>query len=108
MEGIIKIFALKDENIDKNCKLDIYLSCCIDVVSAEHYNADSLIHYGHSCLNKTEKLPVLFIFEKYNLYIDLLKNELNKIIDKISINEYQEKKILIIYDVSYYHLHGKL
>jgi diphthamide biosynthesis protein 2 len=85
----------------------LFSSCCVDIVASEHYNADSLIHYGHSCLSLIEKLPVLYVFEKYDLDFDLLKNEINEIARKIDNKELDEKKVLIIYDVSYHHLFGK-
>ena len=82
-------------------------SCCVDIVASEHYNADSLIHYGHSCLSQIEKLPVLYVFEKYNLDLEKLKREIDVISNKIDCNEFTEKKILVVYDVAYYHLYGK-
>ena len=65
-----------------------------------------MIHYGHSCLSLIEKLPVLYVFEKFELDLDLLKTELGEISLKIDNNELGEKYILVIYDVSYHHLFG--
>lgn len=28
-----------------------YGSCCVDEVGASHINADSVIHFGHTCLS---------------------------------------------------------
>ncbi|XP_076463065.1 2-(3-amino-3-carboxypropyl)histidine synthase subunit 2-like [Babylonia areolata] len=39
-----------------------YGSCCVDEVAAEHYRADSLIHFGPTCLSPTQRLPVLHVF----------------------------------------------
>ncbi|KAL8618621.1 hypothetical protein ACOMHN_015731 [Nucella lapillus] len=39
-----------------------YGSCCVDEVAGEHYGADSIIHYGPSCLSPTQRLPVLHVF----------------------------------------------
>ncbi|XP_069498494.1 2-(3-amino-3-carboxypropyl)histidine synthase subunit 2 isoform X2 [Ambystoma mexicanum] len=39
-----------------------YGSCCVDEVAAEHVLADSLVHYGRSCLSPSTRLPVLFVF----------------------------------------------
>ncbi|KAK7099928.1 2-(3-amino-3-carboxypropyl)histidine synthase subunit 2-like [Littorina saxatilis] len=38
-----------------------YGSCCVDEVAAEHYQADSIIHYGPTCLSPTQRLPVLYV-----------------------------------------------
>jgi diphthamide biosynthesis protein 2 len=76
-----------------------YLSCCVDVVGAEHYEADSIVHYGHSCLSLVDKLPVYFVFEKLPLNLDLVELELNKILTE------QQKKVIILYDVEYTYLY---
>lgn len=39
-------------------------SCCVDEVGASHINADCVIHYGHTCLSATSKLPAFFVFGK--------------------------------------------
>ncbi|KAF5767925.1 putative diphthamide synthesis DPH1/DPH2 [Helianthus annuus] len=41
-----------------------YGSCCVDEVGALHINADCVIHYGHTCLSPTSKLPAFFVFGK--------------------------------------------
>ncbi|KAK9060958.1 hypothetical protein SSX86_019854 [Deinandra increscens subsp. villosa] len=41
-----------------------YGSCCVDEVGASHINADCVIHYGHTCLSPTSKLPAFFVFGK--------------------------------------------
>ncbi|XP_075229884.1 2-(3-amino-3-carboxypropyl)histidine synthase subunit 2-like isoform X6 [Lycorma delicatula] len=44
-----------------------YGSCCVDEVAAEHINADGIIHFGHTCLSPTVRLPVFYVFPKYSL-----------------------------------------
>ncbi|XP_033636616.1 2-(3-amino-3-carboxypropyl)histidine synthase subunit 2-like isoform X1 [Asterias rubens] len=39
-----------------------YGSCCVDEVAAQHAKADSIIHFGKSCLSPTSRLPVLYVF----------------------------------------------
>lgn len=39
-----------------------YGSCCVDEVAAEHVDADSVVHYGRSCLSPTARLPVIYVF----------------------------------------------
>nr|XP_043615219.1 2-(3-amino-3-carboxypropyl)histidine synthase subunit 2 [Erigeron canadensis] len=44
-----------------------YGSCCVDEVGASHINADCVIHYGHTCLSATSKLPAFFVFGKASI-----------------------------------------
>jgi diphthamide biosynthesis protein 2 len=34
----------------------------VDEVAAQHAKADSIIHFGKSCLSPTSRLPVLYVF----------------------------------------------
>lgn len=74
-----------------------YGSCCVDEVSAEHVQADGIIHFGHACLSPTKRLPVLYIFQSKPL-------DVNKFLEALKTffknrNEY----LLTIFDVSYAH-----
>jgi diphthamide biosynthesis protein 2 len=73
------------------------ISCCADVVAAQHYDADSMVHFGHSCLSPVDKLPVYYVFEKFSLDLDLFKTQLNKL---------EAGKTIVLYDESYHHLYG--
>ena len=75
-----------------------YGSCCVDTVAAEHYDADAIIHYGHSCLSQVEKIPTLLVFDKNPLDLNKIFIEINKI----------SKKLIILYDVSYHYLYEDL
>ena len=35
-----------------------YGECCVDEVAAEHVGADSVIHYGHTCMTPTQVGPL--------------------------------------------------
>jgi len=39
-----------------------YGSCCVDEVAAQHANCDLIVHYGFSCLSRTRRLPVRYVF----------------------------------------------
>ncbi|KAI9439278.1 diphthamide biosynthesis protein [Lactarius indigo] len=41
-----------------------YGSCCVDEVAAQHVDADAVVHYGHACMSKTYRLPVIYVFGK--------------------------------------------
>ena len=80
---------------------NFFSSCCVDEVAAEHINGDSIIHFGHSCLSVMAKLPVLYIFENYELDVKKLTVEFNQHFSK---NEH----VIVFYDVVYYHLYSDL
>ncbi|XP_024381857.1 uncharacterized protein [Physcomitrium patens] len=59
--------ALSERNISHGVKLFVmadttYGSCCVDEVAAAHVDAQCVIHYGHTCLSQTSRLPVFFVF----------------------------------------------
>lgn len=75
------------------------LSCCVDVVAGEHYNADCLVHFGHSCLSLVDKLPVHYVFEKFPLDLKSIGNE----IKALGLTS----KTIILYDCGYSYLYGE-
>ena len=52
------------------CTSELFCSCCVDEVAAQHYNADALVHYGRSCLSQPCKMPVLFVFGRQLIDVD--------------------------------------
>lgn len=73
-----------------------YGECCVDEVAAEHLNADGIIHFGHTCLTPSQKLPVLYVFTVRHIDVEKLKLAIR---DKFDV----EDSLLIIYDVEYHH-----
>lgn len=43
-----------------------YASCCVDVVAAQHINADAIIHFGDSCMSIPPTIPLLYVFQSYD------------------------------------------
>ncbi|CAN8003823.1 unnamed protein product [Ixodes hexagonus] len=74
-----------------------YGSCCVDEVAAEHIKADSIVHFGHSCLSVPSRLPVLFVFG--NSPCDL--SELEQGVK----NTYPDPdtRIVVLFDTQYNH-----
>ena len=72
-----------------------YGNCCVDEVAASHINADAIIHYGHSCLSNTEKVPTLYVFGKSKLNVVDFSLKAHQL--------FTENKVIVLYDVSYYH-----
>jgi diphthamide biosynthesis protein 2 len=49
-----KLFVLADTT---------FASCCPDEITAEHYQADAIVHFGYACLSKTTRLPVHYVHQ---------------------------------------------
>ena len=79
-----------------------YGNCCVDLVAAEHYNADAIVHFGHSCLSHVEKLPVFYVFEKHPLDLERLYKQINSVLDNDP-----GQSLILLYDVSFFYLYGK-
>ncbi|XP_026297533.1 2-(3-amino-3-carboxypropyl)histidine synthase subunit 2 [Apis mellifera] len=74
-----------------------YGSCCVDEIAAQHINADSIIHFGHACLNPTIRLPVFHVLPKQE--IDIIE-----ITNKFRLNFIDQfERILFFYDIAYAH-----
>ncbi|XP_067118340.1 2-(3-amino-3-carboxypropyl)histidine synthase subunit 2 isoform X2 [Centruroides vittatus] len=72
-----------------------YGSCCVDEVAAEHVSADALIHFGHSCLSSTDRLPILYIFCNMPFDIPNAREEFQRLIP--DLNSF----VVLLYDTSY-------
>ena len=71
----------------------------MDAVAAEHNSADSIIHFGRSCLSRTEKLPVLYVFTRLPIDVKHCAIEVSKLVSA-------ESRLLIVYDLLYHHAAG--
>ncbi|KAJ7577918.1 putative diphthamide synthesis protein-domain-containing protein [Mycena floridula] len=47
-----------------------YGSCCADEVTAQHVDADAIVHYGHACMSQNYRLPVIYVFGKRDLDVE--------------------------------------
>ncbi|XP_055931423.1 2-(3-amino-3-carboxypropyl)histidine synthase subunit 2-like [Argiope bruennichi] len=72
-----------------------YGSCCVDEISAEHVLADAIIHFGHSCLSPTKRLPVLYVFGKKDIDIEDVTNAFEKIFSD------KKSSVILLYEVMY-------
>ncbi|GBG27775.1 2-3-amino-3-carboxypropylhistidine synthase subunit 2 [Hondaea fermentalgiana] len=81
-------------------------SCCVDEVAAEHNTADFVIHYGHSCLSRTSRLPVQLVFGDRPLAVDQVAAAIATALEN---NKGQDEatalpsRVVIIRDVRYEH-----
>ena len=77
-------------------------SCCVDEVAAQHYQADSIVHFGRSCLSQTSHLPVLFVFGQQPIDGADCCQSFRRLFPKST------EKVVILYDVVYAHAVGEL
>lgn len=69
-----------------------YGSCCVDEVAAEHVGAEAVIHFGHTCLSPSKRLPVLYILTKIPVDISAVVSGLEGTIKD------QTRGLIMIYD----------
>ncbi|XP_028408526.1 2-(3-amino-3-carboxypropyl)histidine synthase subunit 2-like [Dendronephthya gigantea] len=74
-----------------------YGSCCVDEIAAEHVKADLIIHFGASCLSRTERIPVVFAFGKKKINVEHCCQSFQSCFPD------KDCKIILIYDVVYHH-----
>ncbi|KAJ1678089.1 Diphthamide biosynthesis protein 2, partial [Spiromyces aspiralis] len=84
-----KMFVLADTT---------YGSCCIDEVAAQHCDSDLIVHYGHTCLTLTSRIPVLFVYGRLGFdtdkFIQAFASQFASDVDK-------ERRFALLYHVSY-------
>ena len=92
-----------------------YGSCCPDEISANHLNANVIVHYGYACLSPTECIPVVYAFGVssssvgsspgvWKECVDLVVSNTEKQIeDGETASENEKQKLLILYEVKYHH-----
>ncbi|XP_054707960.1 2-(3-amino-3-carboxypropyl)histidine synthase subunit 2-like [Uloborus diversus] len=79
-----------------------YSSCCVDEIAAEHVGCDAIIHFGHACLSPNKRLPVLYVFGKYNIDIPDVVHAFKTLLpDKDCL-------VAIVYDVMYSYAVGDI
>ena len=88
--------------INNSLNVLLCFSCCVDEVAAEHYKADSLIHYGRSCLSATQRLPLRYVFSHQPLDVTDCVSNFTRLVDDPS------QPVILIYDVVYHHKTGQL
>ena len=95
--------------LDSGEKVELYIlgdttygECCVDEIAAEHVGAEALVHYGHTCLTPPHSLPTLWVFTRRHCPVPLLTQLVQ---DKFASDP---RKVILLYDVEYEHLLGKL
>ena len=78
-----------------------FYSCCVDEVSAEHFKADAIVHFGHSCLSSTTRVPSLLVFPTNNINTEDFITKLQENVQD------PQQRLLLMYDVAYFHALGE-
>ncbi|ROT64884.1 putative diphthamide biosynthesis protein 2-like [Penaeus vannamei] len=78
-----------------------YGSCCVDEVAAEHVGADSIVHFGRSCLSPSRRLPVLYIFTRLSVNLPLVVESLQAAIQEA------DTRLVLVYDTRCHHAAGE-
>ncbi|KAJ3208010.1 Diphthamide biosynthesis protein 2 [Entophlyctis luteolus] len=73
-----------------------YGSCCVDEVAAEHVHADLVVHYGRTCLSRTARIPVLYVFGNPAVDIKHCVSEVSRLVPVGT-------PVLLMYDALYNH-----
>ena len=77
-------------------------SCCVDEVAAEHQDADSVIHFGHTCLSPTRRLPVRYVYGRWAVDVDHCAQSMSALIkDELG-------PALLVYDLHYHYAAGEV
>ncbi|KYQ88419.1 diphthamide biosynthesis protein 2 [Tieghemostelium lacteum] len=79
-----------------------YGSCCIDEVTALHLKTDFIIHYGHSCLSPSSRIPVQFVFGKKSFDIPAFYSTFQQTFTNTT------EKFIIFYELQFQHYYNDL
>ncbi|XP_026217355.1 2-(3-amino-3-carboxypropyl)histidine synthase subunit 2 [Anabas testudineus] len=74
-----------------------YGSCCVDEVAAEHVGADCIVHYGSACLSPSNRLPLMYVFEKRPVDVEKCALAFRELYPDT------QSHTIILYDVNYVH-----
>ena len=81
-----------------------YGECCVDEIAAEHIASDGVIHFGHTCLTATCRLPALWIFTRKDCDVSSLCSSL----EEKARETPGTGPLVLVYDVEYDHLLSNL
>ncbi|KAH7886697.1 putative diphthamide synthesis protein-domain-containing protein, partial [Phlebopus sp. FC_14] len=80
-----------------------YGSCCVDEVAAQHVDADLVVHYGHACMSKTSRLPVIYVFGRKPIDVESCVDRLAEVVAAS-----QRKTVALRHDVGYSYQAGEI
>ncbi|VDB98256.1 unnamed protein product [Peniophora sp. CBMAI 1063] len=84
-----------------------YGSCCADEVAAQHVDAEAIVHFGHACMSKTYRMPVIYVFGKKDLNPTDAAQQLVKALKDGGHGDLPQR-VVLRHDVAYIHLAGAI
>ncbi|CAM6093351.1 unnamed protein product [Calypogeia fissa] len=87
--GSIRLFVMADTTFG---------SCCADEVAAMHVDAQCIVHYGHTCLSVTSRLPVWFVFGRATINSESCARHI------VEFAAGQKQPVLVMLGLSYIHV----
>ncbi|KAG9312466.1 diphthamide biosynthesis protein [Chiua virens] len=109
LNDAVPVYRLLKQSIGREHELYVladtsYGNCCVDEVAAQHVDADLMVHYGHACMSKTSRLPVVYVFGRKQIDVDDCVQELAKILQNTpESDDAATKSVLVRHDVGYAH-----
>lgn len=80
----------------------IYFIFYLKKVAAGHIDADAIIHFGHACMSKITRLPLLYVFYNFKINKEALLNSITKAYPN------RNTEICVFYNTGYYYQLGKM
>jgi len=77
----------------------------VDEVSAQHVDADLVVHYGHACMSKNYRLPVIYVFGKKPVDVT---DAAQKLLESYVSSNTSAKFVVFKHDVACTHEAGNL
>lgn len=65
-------------------------------VAASHINADAIIHFGHACLSRVIRLPLLYVFYTYRL-------DAAQFVDAVRVKATACERLFVFYNAGYFY-----
>ncbi|PRP89720.1 hypothetical protein PROFUN_00062 [Planoprotostelium fungivorum] len=70
-----------------------YGSCCVDEVAGGHLNAQLIVHYGRSCLSRTSRIPVYYVFGRASIDTEDITQQMR--------DRFSDDNVTVFYDLLY-------
>ncbi|EIM84817.1 diphthamide biosynthesis protein [Stereum hirsutum FP-91666 SS1] len=105
----VPIYRMLKRRIEDKTELYVladtsYGSCCADEVAAQHVDADAIVHFGHACMSKTYRIPVLYVFGKKKIDVqDCAHKLVESLRSSCSSSDIGPSSIILRHDVAYTH-----
>lgn len=66
-------------------------------MAASHINADAIIHFGHACLSRVVRLPLLYVFLNFQIDAKQLSQQIESKFQDI------DEPLMVFYNVGFHY-----